>query len=40
MHTTATRPLLHAAATLTLFAALSAPAGAESCPGADQGSDL
>ena len=38
MLTTAMRPLLHAAATLTTFAALSAPAsaatGADSCPGA------
>ena len=48
MHTTATRPLLHAVATLTAFAMLCAPAsaatGADSCPGATKipasGSDL
>ena len=35
MLTTAARPLLHAVATLTIFAAVAVPAGAESCPGAD-----
>ena len=34
MHSTATRTLLRAAATLTTFGAFAAPAGAEACPGA------